>query len=390
MYTLSNLPKWSIHTKPDRSGLFAFFKKPWDDKQTTVRITSDNNEAMASNLAPGKIKDWLNENDPSLKATFGHATPLDKLTDDFTRDVNAPLSENTKRIDVGNINLFIRKMELIGVITFEQVTWEHIRGFFEEQRTHRANKGHDIIVQSLRKWGAYANKKIGFKNLFMEVSKLGNYGKRDVIWYHNEWEKYYEACAPIDKDMVTVLWNTGMYPSDFYFLRKKDIVALGKDFAIQKLREKAVSEKAVIFFPLEHSPARSVILKAWEAAKNPNDRLFVTNRADTEEAYKAWHYIVCQRSNRLWKRLFPGIDGKQFKDMRHTFATECANGQRFGQMIPEWVLEKWMGWVPGSAMGRKFYIATNAMPHLMAQPQDASSSLVVAPIANLHERLPFT
>jgi integrase len=392
MYTLNNLPKWSIHSKPDRKGLFAFFKKPWDDKQTTLRITDAADEAKANNLAPGKLVDWLNENDPSFKASFwGIGTPLSKFTDDFTRDVNAHLSENTKRIDVFNIDMFIRKMALIGVTTVEALTWEHVRGFFEEQRATRANKGHDIIVQSLRKWGEYLNKKTSFKNLFMEVAKLGNYGNRTTIWYNHEWEPYYKACSNEDKDMVSVFWHTGMYPADYYWMRKKHIVAMEGDWGINKLREKAVSQKAVINFPLKYCPARDIFMKAFNAAKNPEDRLFAIGYGETEKDYDKWHHNVNQRSRRLWERLFPGVDNKWFQDMRHTFATECASGARFGVMIPEWVLEKWMGWVPGSAMGRKFYINWNAMPELMKpQLQTASGSLLVEPKTNFHDRLPFT
>jgi integrase len=209
-----------------------------------------------------------------------------------------------------------------------------------------------------------------------------------VLWLHDEYNHYYHEAIPADKKMMSIYWNTGLYPKDYFMTRKKHILPFEGDYVLQKRREKSDkgSTKAIINFPLKFSPARTLILEAYERAKNPEDRIFETEWTDKQ--YYTWNHTANQRGRRLWERLFPDRERKIYPDMRHTFATECANGSRFGRMIPEWQLEQWMGWVPGSAMGRKYYLSGRSMPELMAPLQTAIGASP-GPSSNHHDLLPF-
>lgn len=392
MFSLNNIPPWSIHTKPDRGGLFAFFKKPWDGLQTTVRVTTDLDYTAANNKAPQAIVDFLNSKNPvSAQVIRVSRTSLTAMLPEFVKDKMTHLRRSTVDGYKGDIQRLIRTLG----DTAEDIAWEAIRDYFAGMiASGRANKGHDNELVNIRAFWNYLRddrKLFHLDNYPSKIRKLGNYGRRDVIWYRDEYDTYYNEATPGDKCIMQTFWNTGIYPADYFFTRKKHIIPFEGDWVYQKLRQKANSPKAIINLPLKYCPARDMFMEAFERAKNPEDKIFVPEWNDKQ--YDTWSHTLNQRGRRLWEKLFPDRVRKIYPDMRHTFATECANGSRFGRMIPEWQLEQWMGWVPGSQMGAKFYFSAKSIPELM-KPYDhlamtmPSSSPV--PMTNFHERLPFT
>jgi integrase len=388
-YEIKDLPKFSIQNK--RDSLYAFFIKPWDDKQTSVKVLENSTDkAEATRLAPSKIITYLNLNNPTAQPVPVNETNMAALVDSFLADEKGSSSYNTRRIYKGDIRKFIKHM---AVPHAEDITWERFRDYMDAQRDKRKAKGLTNYAVNLA---------VFFDYLIAKGAKVGNwprkwkkptsdeFGSNDRIVPADEFGKFHKVCTPRDQRMLTVFYHTGLNPVDYYHLRKSHIVKWEGDFIINKRRQKSTSKKAVINMPLKYNPARDIILEAADKV-GEGERIFETEYADTE--YRRWWITTSQRLLRLWKANFAG-DSFGFQDLRHTFATECANGTRFGRMIPEWQLEPWMGWVPGSRMGAKHYISAKANPDLM-KPQDHLASIYLSPssviaVTNFQDRLPFT
>lgn len=391
MFTTSNLPPWSLHPKSGREGLYAYFFKP-DGTQTSLRISKGNDLQVANNMAPGMIRDYLNHKHVEGSEPVKQFTELSAMLPEFIKDKMTNRKRSTVDGYKGDIARFIRDVGNIA----EDLTWEQIRDYFASLKAAgRENKGHDNVVVNIRAFWNYLifdRKLIHLENHPKRIQKLGNYGRRDVMWYKDEYDAYYSDAIPEDKGIIHTFWHTGMYPADYFFTRKKHIIPFEGDYIFQKLRQKTNSPKAIINLPLKYCPARQLFIEAFEKAKNPEDKIFVPQWKDSQ--YDTWNHTLNQRGRRLWERLFPDRERKIYPDMRHTFATECANGSRFGKAIPEWQIEQWLGWVPGSQMGAKYYFSAKSIPELMRHQDhfaiSQSSPSLPNPSTNFHERLPFT
>lgn len=386
MYELKDLPRYSLQEKSGSEGkLYAFFTKPWDKKQTSVYVCEGNDKAKGHQLAPAAIIAHLNKNAPRVSEP--QRTNMRAIMPDFILDVHAAKSESTKRL----YRLEIRKLcDGIGTEIAEEITWERFRDYMESLRNKFSAKTMYNYAVALSVFYDYLIKKgVKTENWPRQWEKPSeeDFGHNDRVISQEEWGIFYQAAIPRDKKLLNRLWHTGLNPVDYFYMRRAHIIPTQDDYAINKRRQKVKSKKAVINFPLKHCPARADFMEAYHATTNSNDRLFETDYGDLE--YRRWTVTTTQRLARLWKSLFTS-DPIKLTDIRHTFATDCASGRRFGHMIPEWQLEPWMGWVAGSRMGAKFYINAKNNPQLMIPSHlhvAVSAPLVTT---NFQDRVPFT
>lgn len=401
-----NVPSFSVHPKQGREGFYAFFKKPWDGLQTSVKILDPDNNPVHDQLsgerwAAQSILNYMSKNLPpspnqDKRHEIANYLPL------FIKDEKNNLSKSTREQYHNSVTKFAKAMEQVHkVTTIEDIKWEMLRDYFDGLKGSYKPKG---LFNYLTLLGAFYDymirigaKPLGPDNKVTNLAKkykkpsASEFGRNDVTWDPQEFLVFLGRCTPRDAKLMTIIYHTGLNPVDYFFMKKKDIQAFGDDFLIIKLRAKTKSPKAIIRFPLKYCKAKPLIMEAYMNASLPNDRLFETEYADEE--YKRWLYTTEQRLERLWYRIWPEKVHKGMQALRHTFATEMTNGKRLGYVVPESELEKWMGWVPGSNMGRRYYIASSANPDLMRPLEGHQTAISFSgsnSLVNLQDRVPFT
>lgn len=369
-YTIDNLPAWSAHPRKGKEYLYAFFRRPWDKKQTSIELgVKTDQEARA--LAPAVILRYLNANMPSvIVQDERYLATFKQYRDEFFKDEYIGLKANTVDAAAYVVDNFLAsvKSPLIA-----DMTWPIFRDIIDSKKAEgRAVKGLYNYLVNVRKFFRYLVKhKVMAENIADQypLPSTAAFYTNEVIWEKEEFTTFYKACTRADQAYLFVIYHTGMDLCDWYGLRRKHIVETNSQFVIVKQRKKATSPNQIIKFPLAHCPAKDVIMDAYILTKEPDDRLFALDYEDTEAAYDQYQWTTRTRRNRVWMKTFPGRPFKTIKQLRHTFVTECVSGKRFGKPIPQHALEKWMGWTPGSKVGAKVYthIEASETAYLMQQ-----------------------
>jgi integrase len=374
---MEKLPKWSVQPKPN-GDLYAFFRKPWDGKQTSCALdTKDRDEALK--VGNDKVRAYLEANWPDLEVATVAFWPVGKLLSRFMGKVQGENKDSTRAAVEGSIRRFMTRLaELVQVPKWEDLDLPKaltedrfdaiMRGYKAENKAPRYRNTILIDLTSFFDFAIAQGCQVENWAAKTTRPKLEEFTNHGVCWTDKEFNTYYGAALPDERIKLTVMRYSGMDPADYFFMRRKHIVPGQGDYVVDKVREKATTPRARILLPLKYNPAREVIMKAWDATKNPEDRLFDTDYGDKSK--RAWDYYWHNRRTRLWMKLFPGIDLKTYKDLRHTFVTKCVDGSLFNREIPEDTLERWVGHVPGSRMLRMYYIHRAETASLM-RPKEA-------------------
>jgi integrase len=203
------------------------------------------------------------------------------------------------------------------------------------------------IMRSFARWevGEGNLKEDPFVN-FRFPSK-SEFGRREAVWEPERYEAVREILTGDDREIFTVMYETGMDSSDVYQLRPEHLVevkAKGKRFwKLHKLRAKAKSSREIISQPLSKVAAKILVgREPWDLSRYLTAQSFAAN--------------LLKRVHKAQVKL--GFkDRLSIKHLRHTFATRHA--QRFleGEGGPPMgVLRSWLGHAKDSRTLERLYI----------------------------------
>lgn len=206
------------------------------------------------------------------------------------------------------------------------------------------------VMRSFAKWEVGEGNLISDPFVNFRFPAKSEFGRRTEVWDLDRYLAVREELSGDDREIFTVMYETGMDSSDIFQLRKEHIVEFRpkgkpKFWGIHKARAKGKSSREIIIQPLSTEAAKILVdWKPWDFSRYTTAQSFAAN--------------LLKRVHKAQVRLeLPGR--LSIKHLRHTFATRHAQRYLDGEGGPPMeALRQWLGHSPDSRTLERLYVHT--------------------------------
>jgi integrase len=338
--------KWTVVARPDKQAQIRFRA---GGKQVSISTGFKNPKALSAVQQAGLIRKWLKSNPVEKRGK----TTFEAEVTRFIRFQYEGKASHTVKEAEAHLKRF---QTILGVSAVEQVTKKLCEAKKTQLQGAYSPKTWKNFLTGIRKFIRWqigegvllSDPLMNFKNPSRKT-----FGRRLTTWDLERYKKTLKALKPLDREILTILYETGIDSADFFALRPSHIIEARrpdktKFWKLYKLRAKAKSSDEMIDQPLSSEALKVILPRLSEWFSLPS--------------YSTSNSFVASFLRRVKKaQVKAGFEPMDIKSLRHTFATRHAKRFLDGAGGPPMeVLRQWMGHAPSSRVLETVYVHTRS------------------------------
>jgi integrase len=334
--------KWSVFSPPRGTAQIRF---RWDGTQVSISTGHKSPTALSPKQQVAKIREWMGVHPIRSRGEAEISEEIER----FIRLGYEGRKRHTVKEAEGHLG---RLKEVLAVTEVAQITKRLCEARKDDLRGEYSPKTWKNFLTTARKFLRWEISEGNLKSdplANFRTPQKKEFGRRLSTWDLERYETVLKMLDPESREILQVIWETGIDSSDFFELRPKNIVQSrrpdgSKFWKLYKVREKAKSSEEVIDQPLSTRAAEIILprLKSWwDLSRYVNHESFTPGFA--------------RKVKRAQEKA--GLVPLDVKSIRHTFATRHAERYLNGEGGPPMeVLRQWMGHAAGSRTLERLYV----------------------------------